>query len=423
VNRLIAPFCLLLAFALPARAADIAGTWQTDKPRYVMTITKAGAGWRGEWFNLGDVDGTLNGNPLDVSLDGSSLTLNPVRTPGTFHGSVSADGKTITGDWTHDPGRLIFHHVAAKDAFPIDPAPHKIQFVTVAPGVKLEVLDFGGPNRIETGRPLIFLAGQGRTGHNFDQLALKFTGKHHVYAITRRGYGVSGIPPPTDENYDPDRLGDDVLAVMTALRIEKPVIAGHSISGEELSSIGSRHPEKVAGLIYLDAAYGHAFYDPDNALFASPVAQSIVHRDLRLLRDAPPSRARQLRAELQQTLPVLERDLKADQEFAAEQKDPPLQPTRLRVMVATAIDSNFRPYKTIAAPILVLAAVPQRCEKDCDSATAKAGAALVEKQAQFVTASNRNLRLVRLPHADHFVWRTYPDQVEREMNSFMDGLK
>ena len=418
MRKLAAPLCLLLAFALPARAADIAGIWQTAKPHYVMTITKAGAGWRGEWFNLGDVDGTLNGNPLDVSLDGSTLTLNPVRTPGTFHGSVSADGKTITGDWTHDPGKLTFHHVAARDAFPIDPAPHKIQFVTVAPGVKLEVLDFGG-----SGRPLVFLAGQGRTGHNFDQLALKFTVTHHVYAITRRGYGVSSIPPPTDENYDPDRLGDDVLAVMTALKIEKPVIAGHSIAGEELSSIGSRHPEKVSGLVYLDAAYSYAFYDPDNALLASAVAQGIVRRDLQLLRDTTPSRARQLRAELQQTLPVLGRGLKADQEMTAGQKDPPPRPARLRVMVGTAIDSNFRPYKTIAAPILVLAAVPQRCDEDCDSATAKAGAAAVEKQAQFVVASNPGLRLVRLPHADHFVFRSNQADVIREMNAFMDSLK
>jgi len=36
---------------------------------------------------------------------------------------------------------------------------------------------------------------------------------------------------------------------------------GHSIGGEELSSVGSRHPEKVSGLIYLDAAYSYAYYD------------------------------------------------------------------------------------------------------------------------------------------------------------------
>jgi pimeloyl-ACP methyl ester carboxylesterase len=44
-----------------------------------------------------------------------------------------------------------------------------------------------------------------------------------------------------------------VLAVCDSLKLNRPVLIGHSIAGEELSSIGSRHPEKVAGLIYLDA--------------------------------------------------------------------------------------------------------------------------------------------------------------------------
>jgi non-heme chloroperoxidase len=52
-----------------------------------------------------------------------------------------------------------------------------------------------------------------------------------------------------------------VLAVLEALKINKPVLAGHFIGGEELSSVGSRRPEKVAGLIYLDAGYSYAYYD------------------------------------------------------------------------------------------------------------------------------------------------------------------
>ena len=46
------------------------------------------------------------------------------------------------------------------------------------------------------------------------------------------------------------------------LHIDRPVLIGHSIAGEELSSVGSRFPEKVSGLIYLDAATDFAFYDP-----------------------------------------------------------------------------------------------------------------------------------------------------------------
>ena len=40
---------------------------------------------------------------------------------------------------------------------------------------------------------------------------------------------------------------------MDALKLTRPILVGHSLGGEELSSIGSRHPERVSGLIYLDA--------------------------------------------------------------------------------------------------------------------------------------------------------------------------
>jgi pimeloyl-ACP methyl ester carboxylesterase len=49
--------------------------------------------------------------------------------------------------------------------------------------------------------------------------------------------------------------------VMDALKLDHPVLVGNSLAGEELSSVGSRHPEKVAALIYLDAAYSYAYYD------------------------------------------------------------------------------------------------------------------------------------------------------------------
>jgi pimeloyl-ACP methyl ester carboxylesterase len=54
---------------------------------------------------------------------------------------------------------------------------------------------------------------------------------------------------------------------MKALHIDRPVLVGHSIAGEELSSVGSRFPEKVSGLIYLDAATDFALYDPAHPLF------------------------------------------------------------------------------------------------------------------------------------------------------------
>jgi len=156
-------------------------------------------------------------------------------------------------------GSVTFMRATPETAWPHDVhCSCSVSFVQVQKGVKLEVLDWRG-----AGRPLILLASLGATAHDFDDFAHKLTARYHVYGITRRGYGESSSPAPIETNYNADRLGDDVLAVLNSLQLkQRPVLIGHSIAGEELSSVGSRHPEKVAGLVYLDAAYGYAFYSP-----------------------------------------------------------------------------------------------------------------------------------------------------------------
>ena len=140
----------------------------------------------------------------------------------------------------------------------VDPARHQMQMVNVADGVQLEVLDFGG-----TGRPIVLLAGFGNTAHVYDELAPKLIGAGHVYAVTRRGYGVSSRP---QSGYDVARLGEDVLAVIETLRLEKPVLVGHSMAGQELSYLASEHQDWIAGLVYLDAAYRYAYDVPGDPI-------------------------------------------------------------------------------------------------------------------------------------------------------------
>src|SRR3984893_16974598 len=135
-----------------------------------------------------------------------------------------------------------------------DPSPHTIQLVTAEENVNLEVLDWGGSRRA-----VILLRGLENTAPISDDLPPKLTSEYHVYGITRRGYGASSVPA---SGYSADRLGDDVLAVLDALKLSRPALVGHSLGGEELSSVGSRHPERVSGLVYLDAAYAYAYYNP-----------------------------------------------------------------------------------------------------------------------------------------------------------------
>jgi non-heme chloroperoxidase len=280
-----------------------------------------------------------------------------------------------------------------------DSSPHTVRFVTVGKGVKLEVLDWGG-----AGRPLIFLAGMGNTAHVFDNFAPKFAAKYHVYGITRRGFGASSQPAPSISNYSARRLGDDVLAVMNALGLNRPVLVGHSVAGEELSSVGSRHPEKVAGLIYLDAGYGYAYYDR-------------VHGDLWLDLIDIRKRIDQLQAGTapgrkqfwQGMLTNASHLEKALQEITKEMATMPN--LRNPPPIATAIQFGAEKYTEIHVPILAFFALPQVFD------------AHTSEQADAFEAGLPSAHVVRLQNADHFVFNSNEAEVFREMNAFLAKMQ
>jgi pimeloyl-ACP methyl ester carboxylesterase len=201
---------------------------------------------------------------------------------------------------------------ASADASWRDPSPHSVQFVMVDEKVRLEVLDWGGGTLVNApGRSVVLLAGLGNTAHVFDNFAPKLTAAgYHVYGITRRGYGAppgNGASGAPEFGYSADRLGDDVLAVIGALKLDRAVLVGQGLAGEELSSVGSRHPEKIAGLIYLDAAYSYAFYDHTRGeLFFDLIDLERKLAQLYLLLPAGPSPLKKDLADVRKELTQLE---------------------------------------------------------------------------------------------------------------------
>jgi pimeloyl-ACP methyl ester carboxylesterase len=120
----------------------------------------------------------------------------------------------------------------------------KSDFVTVN-GIRLHYLDWGGH-----GPALIFLAGMGATAYIFNQFAPRFTDKFRVLALTRRGQGDSDYP---ETGYDADTLTEDIRQFMDTLKIEKAILAGHSLAGVELTHFAATYPALVEKLIYLEA--------------------------------------------------------------------------------------------------------------------------------------------------------------------------
>jgi pimeloyl-ACP methyl ester carboxylesterase len=301
-----------------------------------------------------------------------------------------------------------------------DPSPHVTRFVTVDKNVRLEVLDWGG-----SGRPLVLLAGGGDTAHVFDDFAPKLTGNFHVYGITRRGFGESGY---SASEYGADRLGDDVLAVLDSLKLKRPVLVGHSIAGEELSSVASRYPNRVAGLVYLEAGYPYAF---DNGkgptmnefqAISGPQPPSPGESDLASFSALQQYYLRVLgftypEAELRQQW-----DSTSDGRLG-KQRDFPGYATLM---------AGMKKFADIPVPALVIFGIPHSQGNWVDNSTdpkvreaakaySEALTALTERQAKAFEAGVPIAHVVRLRGAHHYVYLSNEADVLREMHSFLSS--
>ncbi len=298
-------------------------------------------------------------------------------------------------------------------------SPPTVQMIPVEPNVTLEVLDWGG-----TGRSIVLLAGLGDTAHVFDKFAPKLTARYHVYGITRRGFGVSSKPEFVTANYTAARLGDDVLAVIGALHLNHPILAGHSSAGEELSDIGFHHSESVAGLIYLDAGYSYALYDQAHGqiMFDALKLQKMLPQIIpgKIPSDVPKSlnenldQLKLVEKEIVEFLPLLP----PSPTVAGPRPDPP--------PYLYAIFSGQESFPTIHSPALVIFSVPHDFGPTDHSASRAQLEArdlrVTEYQVKAFETQVPSAHVVRIPHASHYVFVSNEKQVLQEMNAFISAL-
>ncbi len=410
-------------------AQDISGDWQgtlkagQQELRTILQIAKSDSGgWRATLVSIDQSPDRGAGMLADsFSLDGSNIRFAIGQIRGSFEGKLSADATSISGTWTQGLPLPLELRRATRETAWVDPSPHTVQFITVDKNVKLEVLDWGG-----SGRPLVLLAGLGNSAHIFDKFAPKLTTTYHVFGVTRRGFGSSSAPSPAgDAMYSADRLGDDVLAVLDALKLNRPVLAAHSLGGEELSSIGSRHPERVAGLIYLEAGYSYSYYDRSRGDLGIDLAE--LEKKLEQLQPGKgPRDPRRLIEELLATvLPGFERDLKEMQKNLPDA--PSAQPPAQIPPITQAIMKGMQKYTDIRVPVLAIYAVPHTTGQPFKDDAARAAAdardeATTGAQAKAFESGVPSARVVRLSHANHFVFLSNEADVLREMSAFLNNL-
>src|SRR5262249_14057444 len=264
----------------------------------------------------------------------------------------------------------------------------------------------------------------------------KLVGDYHVYGITRRGYGSSSR---LESGYTASRLAEDVLAVLDALKLTHPVLAGHSFGGEELTVLGMRYSGRIAGLIYMDAA---ADRTPTAPATTDPRIQ-----EFRKKFPAPQGLPKMTEAD-RASFPAAQAYWK---KWAVEVTLPEAE---LRQMFQTTPDGRVGGYRTpgsigqacragvekpdfasIRVPVLSFVIMPslasclrslQREDEDARAACAEVNAAsrtLREERIKEFQRSVPQARVVVLPMAKHYVFISNEEDVLREMRAFLKSLR
>jgi pimeloyl-ACP methyl ester carboxylesterase len=132
-------------------------------------------------------------------------------------------------------------------------------------GVRLCARDWGG-----SGPAVVLLHGLASNARIWDGVASRLAGAGlRVVALDQRGHGAAGQP---GSGYDFASVGRDLDAALAALRVERPVLAGHSWGAHVALGYAAERPGAVAGLALVDGALLGA------AEWAGPNREEARHR-------------------------------------------------------------------------------------------------------------------------------------------------
>lgn len=131
-------------------------------------------------------------------------------------------------------------------------APPPSQFVTVN-GQPLHLRD-EGPR--DDSLPILLVHGTSSSLHTWQGWTDSLRSTRRVIRFDLPGFGLTG--PAADGDYRMDAYVRSVIGVMVALGVRRAVIGGNSLGGGVAWHVAVSHPERVAGLVLVDAV-GYPF--------------------------------------------------------------------------------------------------------------------------------------------------------------------
>jgi 3-oxoadipate enol-lactonase len=213
--------------------------------------------------------------------------------------------------------------------------------------------------------------------------------RHRVIAYDQRGHGDSD--KARDGQYTIDALAQDLDAVIRAHGLGRALLVGHSLSGAVLTRYSGLHPEKVTGLVYVDAV-------GDFSSFPKAEVEAVLAKE-----ESPSFDAAARRAAFSESLGPKAKPATRQKVIASLEKIDPPAYSALRRSLA---QFDPRALALFRGPTLAIEA-----------------ADVPPPMRAVLAAQALNIQRVELPEVSHWLQLDDPDGLNREIDAFLAGLE
>ncbi len=122
------------------------------------------------------------------------------------------------------------------------------QFVEIGGGVTVHLRD-EGPRDAPA---IVLLHGSNADLHTWEPWVSDLARDYRVIRFDQVGHGLTGPDPQQD--YSRENYASDIAEVLDALGVSAAIIAGNSMGGKHALAFAVTYPERVAGLVLVDAS-------------------------------------------------------------------------------------------------------------------------------------------------------------------------
>jgi len=262
---------------------------------------------------------------------------------------------------------------------------------------------------------IILIPGVGFDWKVFESFMDRNKDLYTMHAVTLPGFGGSEPPAvPEGSTWEDDawlaNAEKAIVALVDDKKLDKPLVAGHSLGGHIAIRLAVHHPEKFRGALSIDGYPALAMDDPDKP--------AISHEDrLQIIKDyIEPQFGKTDLGEMQAKLmPSMVTDGARASEFAKIADSVPT-PTLVRYTLEGAASDTTSELKQLKIPLVILSAIPDD--------------AVVPDPEVFVGMRNRNIGLVKgaanttlvfFENTRHFITEDAPKELDAAFAAFIAG--